>query len=264
MAKRKIYAVSFMKFLVALLTVLLVPAVHAQSLPPAQFGNLVYPAPGNIHLDEGTLDLWLIGDFDTDRDKATATGPDNRSAVFFMLMFPDENWKYSFFFVGWADALALVGYNDPGQRYIWVGPPHWKAGERRHVVMTWSGRKRSLYIDGVSDWVGSKGKRASRDVEVEGEFMGDLTRAFIQIGGGHSYLTVDEIHIRRIALTTAEVLAEKDAAPVADVNTLLLDHCDGGPPTISGSEGERQLTGTYEIVDGKFGKAIKLWKAKPE
>ena len=45
----------------------IVSIAYAQSPPPpAEFGSLTYPARGNVQLDEGTLDLWVISDFDTE------------------------------------------------------------------------------------------------------------------------------------------------------------------------------------------------------
>ena len=167
-------------------------------------------------------------------------------------------------FIPWADAFAMVGYAVPQQRYVWAGPPHWKPGEAHHVVLTWSGRKRSLFCDGQWEWKGGKGPYSSRDVEVEGGFIGDFTNARIEIGRG-GFVTIDEVQIRRTALTREEIVNAKDAPLVADVNTLLLDHCDGGPPEIIGGQtGETAgtLSGTYQIVAGKFGKATRLWKAK--
>jgi hypothetical protein len=236
---------------------------HAQAPPPlAEFGTLDYPARGNIQLDEGTLDLWVISNFDTDfkpqKDLAW-------QATLFNLVFPEEGWHYPLYFIPWANGFALVGYGVPQQRYVWLGPPHWKPGEPHHVVMTWSGRKRSMFIDGICEWKGSKGMNISKDVEVEGELHGELTAAILRIGGGNSSITIDEIQIRRIALTTEEIIKSKDAPLVADANTLLLDHCDGGPPEIIGGQtGETagKLTGKHEIVNGKFGKAIKLWVEK--
>jgi hypothetical protein len=235
-------------------------AVHAQAPPPpAEHGTLTYPARGNIQLDEGTLDLWVISDFDTDH--VPAKGEPGWQATLFSLIFPDEGWHYPLYFITWGNAFAFVGYGVPMQRYVWLGPPHWKPGEKHHVAMTWSGRKRSLFIDGVCEWMARKGKGVSKDVEVEGEITGDLTNARIQFGGGAGFVTVDEIQIRRVALTTEEIIAAKDAPLVADVNTLLLDRCDGGPPEIVSGEGGK-ITGAYEVVDGKFGKALKLWKEK--
>ena len=241
-------------------------ATHAQTLPAmAEFGDLTYPASGNIQLDEGTVDLWVSIPFDTDVKELSASGEDRRRAALFTLVFPDENWHYTLYFIHWADAFAMVGYTEPQQRYVWVGPPHWKPGESHHVVLTWSGSKRSVFIDGNCQWVGKKGPGVSKNVVVEGDLHGDLTKAAIHIGRGHSFFTVDEIQIRAVALTEEEIVQAKDAPLKADANTLLLDHCDGSPPeVIGGQTGETagSLSGAYEYVDGKFGKAIKLWKEK--
>ena len=46
-----------------------------------------------------------------------------------------------------------------------------------------------------------------------------------------------------------------------DGNLCTIDHCDGNAPEIV-SGGAGTVSGAYEIVDGKFGKALKLWKEK--
>jgi hypothetical protein len=235
----------------------------AQGLPAmADKGGLTYPASGNIQLDEGTLDVWVISNFDTDATPAKPAA-DQRAATLFSLTFPDENWKYVIYFIPWANAFALVGYAQPGQGYIWLGPPHWKPGEAHHVVCTWSGRKRGLFIDGNCEWKGAKGAASSGNVEVCGPLHGDLTRALLEFG--NSFITFDEIQIRNVALTPDEVVKAKDAPLMADEHTLLLDHCDGGPAEIIGGPAGpagRVVVGKYQLVDGKFGKAMQMWVEK--
>src|SRR5262245_10972632 len=105
---------------------LMATLTHAQAPPPpSEFGALEYPARGNIQLDEGTVDLWVISNFDTDykpqKDLAW-------QATLFNIVFPEENWHYPLYFIAWANGFALVGYGVPQQRYVWLGPPHWKPG----------------------------------------------------------------------------------------------------------------------------------------
>jgi hypothetical protein len=242
------------------------PFTRAANPPPAsvEFGLISYPASGNIQVDEGTVDLWIVNDFDSDYPPDKSGKDLNWQATLFNVVFPEQNWHYPLYFIAWANGYAWVGYADPPQPYVWMGPPHWKPGEVHHIVMTWSGRKRSIFIDGICEWQGIKGKNVARDVDVGAPIRGDLTTALLQVGSSRSFLTIDEIQIRNIALTPEEIVAAKDAPLTADSRTLLLDRCDGGPPEIilGGGEGGRKLTGVYQIVDGKFGKAIRLWKEK--
>jgi len=244
----------------------LMTQTFAQEVPQdIAFGSLAYAARGNIQLDEGTLDMWVISNFDTREKLPDAKGGDRRAALLCDLVFPEEKWHYPLFFIGWSNAFAFVGYTVPNQPYVWAGPDHWKPGEAHHVVLTWSGRKRSAYIDGGCVWTGGKGQVVSRDVDAGGPIQGDLTQAEIVIGRAYSIITVDEIQIRNVALTPEQIAAAKDAPLAADRYTLLLDHCDGSnAEVISGVTGEagRQLTGSYKLVDGKFGKAIQFWAEK--
>ena len=78
-------------------------------------------------------------------------------------------------------------------------------------------------------------------------------------------MTVDEIRISSVARSKDEIAhAHSNVLPPGrDAFTLLLDHCDGGPAeVISGMSGEKSgtLSGGYKIIDGKYGKAIQLWK----
>ena len=253
--------------LVAILISYAAIAAHAQLAPPSEFGNLVYPAKGNIQLDEGTLDLWVISQFDTDCPAHKTDADQNWRALLFELVLPDDKAKCIIHYISWANCFAMVGYVNPPQPYVMFGPPQWKPGEEHHVVFAWSGPKRSVFIDGVCEWQTPKtqGPINSCDVDVQGNLHGDLTSALIYVGGNYSHLAVDEIQIRNIALTREEIVKAKDAPLVADARTLLLDHCDGSAPEIIGGQtGETAgtLSGTHEIIDGKFGKAIKLWRAK--
>ena len=220
-----------------------------------QFGNLTYPAKGHIHLDEGTVELWIVCGYDVE-DKQTAAG------TYFNLIFPDQPAHYVLIHINWGGALAMVGYTFPQQSYVWSEKLNWKPGQPHHIAWTWSGRKRSLYIDGKigkgqpghGPLQGEGRVDTSANVIVEGWLHGDLTNAQLMIGRGHSVFTIDELRVSSVARPLAEIQQQMNAAPVGDAYTLLLDHCDGTP-----NDGG-QLSGSYEIVDTKFGKGIKLWK----
>lgn len=254
---------SLARMLSLLLCVTAAKTSRAELAPDAVFGGITYPAKGNIQLDEGTLDLWVISNFDTDYEIDKSPADHNWRACLFNLLFPEDNSHYVLQYISWGRGFAMIGYAKPPQPYVWAGPNHWKPGEAHHVVFTWSGTKRSVFIDGICEWKGGKGLNIGRDVDVQLDLHGDLTAALIQIGAGSSHITVDEVQIRRVALTPEEIIRAKNAPLVADVYTLLLDHCDGGPPEIIASKPGKeatQLIGTYEVVDGKFGKAVRLWK----
>lgn len=224
---------------------------HAQT---RQFASLTYPAKGHFQLDEGTVELWIVPGFDAN-DKT------NAAATYFNLVLPEQAGHFVLMHVSWGGALAMVGYVFPQQSYVWSEKLKWKAGEPQHIAWTWSGRKRSVYINGrIGKGAPGHGPLqgegridSSQDVIVEGWIHGDLTNAQIVIGRGHSLLTIDELRISSIARPLEEIAAQMNGAPVADAYTLLLDHCDGGEPT-------GKIEGAHEIVETKFGKGIKLWK----
>lgn len=239
------------------MTILFACAVLAQQ-PDHTFGYLTYPARGNIQLDEGTVELYVISGFDSEEVwKHTSS-----FAVLFNVVFPELNWHYVVNFITWHHGISMVGYGYPQHSYVSFGRPRWKPGEHRAVAWTWSGRKRTLIVDGKHKYEGKHGEPGdSRDNVVEGWLKGDLTTAKLILGAG--VFSIDELRISSIARTPEELIELQKSPPVADAHTLLLDHCDGGPAeVISGFSGEKggTLSGSHEIIEGRYGKAIKLWK----
>jgi hypothetical protein len=228
-----------------------------------KYGNLIYPAAGNIQLDEGTVEIWLISGFDSEpetKDSASWCCP-------FDLIFPSENAHYILNFITWGKALAQVGYGKLQHSYVWTRTLVWKPGEFHHLAWTWSGRKRSVYVDGTAGGKGTKGETPA-EVTVEGPLVGDLTDARIEIGRGHSPITIDGVRISSIARTSEEIAKGWQSAPKRDAMTLLLDHCEESDPEVIAEskertpEGEvvrRRLEGGHEWVKGRFGNAIQLW-----
>lgn len=246
-------------FLCNLLTV----AVAQQA---KSFGSITYPAPGNLDWDEGTVELWIVNDFDTGVPKNA-----NNMHLFDIRLPSNDGAHYYLGYINWGNSLAQIGFSNPRHSYVWSGKINWKAGEPHYVVWTWSGRVRSLYIDGHSVESGKfdpplqgEGRgRSSANVVVEGELRGNQTGAQL-IVGGNSMFTIDEIRISSVARPVEELarIYASNKAPTRDAFTLLLDHCDGGTAeTISGLNGEKAgtISGGHKIVEGKFGKAIQLW-----
>ncbi len=237
-----------MKYLISVL-LLLVAATDSRAEAPKKYADIYYPALDNIQLDEGTVELWVIGDFDSDIENKTSTS----WCTPFDLVFTEEKAHFPITFLTWGHALAQIGYGKPQQSYVWSGKLSWKPGESHAIAWTWSGRKRSLFVDGVCKWIGKGGVPSqSLDQVVEGPIKGNLSRGELHIGSGHSLMAIDEVRISSIARTPEEIAATWKDAPKRDAYTLLIDHCDG---TITvGKAG-----GATSIIDGKFGKAIRLW-----
>ena len=251
--------------LVAGLAALIVSgSAHTADLQPGwKYGSVSYPAPGNFDLDEGTMEMWVAADMDTEDKKF--------GAMLFDLQAPQgESWHYPIMFVG--GSIAQIGYCKPRHSYVWAGKANWKAGEQHYFVFTWSGRARSIYIDGKhiettkaqGPLQGEGRGYSSKDVMVEGFLNGQMTGATLMVGGQYSPITLDEVRISSVAKTEEEVSAIFAAkkAPMREPTTLLLDHCDGGPAeVVSGFSGEKgaKIKGETKVVDGHFGKAIQLW-----
>jgi hypothetical protein len=171
--------------------------------------------------------------------------------------------------------MAMIGYGQPQQSYVWSGKLNWKPGERHYIVWTWSGRKRSIYLDGKHresgpldpplQGEGRAGGNSTKDVPVEGWMRGTLTGARLMVGLQYSPISVDEIRISSVARTDEEIARAyaSDAPPARDAYTYVLDHCDGTPEStfVSGFSGEKgaTLAGTYKVVEGRYGKALQLW-----
>ena len=250
------------------MTLLTVLALSTGAQQPREFATITYPAPGNLDWDEGTVELWIVDQFAT-------SIPKNPNAMnLFDIRLPAlDGAHYYLGYVGWANSLAQIGYSNPRHSYVWSGKINWKAGEPHYVVWTWSGRVRSVYLDGHSVESGKfdpplqgEGRgHSSANVLVEGELRGNQTGSQLIVGGGHSMFIIDEIRISSVARPVEELarIHESNKTLLRDAFTLLLDHCDGGPAeVISGLTGEKggTLSGEYKIVDGKYGKAIQLWK----
>src|SRR5688572_28297434 len=78
--------------------------------PPTsvEFAQLSYPASGNIQLDEGTVDLWIISDFDTDYPPDKSGKDLNWQATLFNVVFPEQKSHYPLYFIAWANGFAWV------------------------------------------------------------------------------------------------------------------------------------------------------------
>lgn len=241
-----------LRFSITPLLLLLAFPVAAQT-PARTYADLVYPAAGNIELDEGTVEVWVIGQFD-------AAGPVTNSSSWctpFNLVFPDAS--YTLTYITWGKAFAQIGYAAVNNSYVWRPVKPWKPGEFHQVAWTWNGRMRSVYVDGEAGGKGAKGE-APRELEVESMLMGNLSVGVLHVGKQASPLVVDEIRISSVARTPEEIRGSWDKAPGRDAHTLLLDHCDGGPAEVVTGAAGGKLIAVTNVVEAKFGKGLQLWK----
>jgi hypothetical protein len=181
---------------------------------PKTFGGISFPAPGNIDLDEGSVELWVVNNYDS-TDKKSAAG------FFDIQAPPGEMWHYVLMHISWGQSIAMIGYGVPQHSYVWSGKLNWKPGERHYLVWTWSGRKRSIYIDGKTrentpaegPLQGEGRGNSTKDVAVEGWLRGNLTGAQLLVGLRYSPITVDEIRISSVARTEEEIAKTSRPTP---------------------------------------------------
>ena len=240
----------------------IVTCCHAQGdAPPRKYGSLVFPAKGNIHLGEGTVEMWFINGFDTEVPQEQWT---EKWRTLFALIFPTKE-KYAIFFPS-PNTMVVAGYVLSGeQSYVW-SPQNlrWKPGELHYLAWTWRGKERDFFVDGeklvgvIPNW-----ETTVPEVrEVQGTVHGNLEGAVLNFGGRGSSIALAGIRISSIALTKEDVLRSMEQGPVKDISTLLLDRCDGAPSeVISGYSGEKggSYKGVALPVETKFGKGTQLW-----
>jgi hypothetical protein len=258
--------------LMTCLLVLSVVAGVARAQPakppePKRFGSMVYPAAGNIDLDEGTVEMWVIANSDTSIHTTN-------NLVFFDIRHAEgTHFYFGALNIGvQPKSISMIGFTVPRHSFVWGGALLWKPGDVHYVAFSWKGKLRSIYIDGKPVERGplepalqsETGIRSSKDVTVEGWLYGNLTTTQLLVGMQHSPFTVDELRVSSVERSLEEIAAVyASRAPLPpDAYTLLLDHCDGGPAAmVSGFSGETgaQFLGSYKVVDGAIGKAIQLW-----
>lgn len=236
------------------LMLLAAPAVAEEVPADLRFGKVQYPALGNLQLDEGTVEVYIQAHFNTDQPNSfsTSIGP------FFIITIARSTENAVLFYVTKARKIAMVGYFAPvNHSYVNSSPKGkpgltWKDGEHHVVAFTWKGDRRQVIIDGVP----------GEETKVEGPLPIDLNQATLQVGGGASLFAVDELRISSVVRSLEELKAAVNVAPQADMFTLLLDHFDEAPAVLGGNPAtaKRVTDGPALVVEGKFGKALRLWQ----
>lgn len=176
-----------------------------ESQPAMMPVGINYPAPGNIRLDRGTLELWVTPAFDSEEPH-----PCNRSL--FSLRFPDTGTEFTLYW-NLEDRGPRVVYYEAG-KYLVVSGVHVvsKAGQPIRYAMTWGERTR-VYADG----------KLVLDIPYKGSINASLDGAHMVLGGGTIYL-LPGFSVRAIKVSDVELPAEAlGAEPKPKEHTLLLD-----------------------------------------
>lgn len=235
-------------------SLLLLSVSTALADPPAElrFGEIRYPAVGNIQLDEGTVEVYLRINFSSDQ----AAGLNSTVGSFFELFCPSTREKAVLTLVTNGSKVCMIGYLLPvNQSWVPNSPKgqagvNWKKDEDHVVAFTWKGNERQVFVDGVPGPL----------TKVEGPLTFDLAKSMIRIGAGYSLFSVDALRISNVCRSAQELESAASSEPKADPYTLLLDQFDQQPQVFAGkTEGGERETERVSVIDGRFGKALQLW-----
>ncbi|MBI5685632.1 MAG: hypothetical protein HZC54_11180 [Verrucomicrobia bacterium] len=210
----------------------------------ARAGGIEYPAPGNLRLEEGTIELWLTPM--TELYPATKPKEYRRAFALFGFRVP-EHFSMS---AAWlskngqhqvAVSMSAVGVQDGLLSVPAPAPRDWQPGQRHHVAFTWSGRDMKLAFDG----------REAGGRKQQLWLSGPLAGRSLIIGDPDARDCRIILHAVRVSCMARPAETMKNAQPAADIHTLLLDVFD--QPAKAGRTNARVISG----LSGEGGGVIK-------
>jgi len=246
--------------------------------PRHVFGHVAYPALGNIHLDEGTLEAWVTICFDP-YEKTTSSWY-ARAAIFDLALSRRHGLGATWAIKenprdkkrGVASQL-WTGFSIGGRKFFHLATyakMEWKEGRTFHYALAWRDRVTTLFIDGKQ--VNQVSQPSSLQAEIS-------SKAILWLGGrwsGASTLAIiDELRVSSVVRRPDELGHASPGPLAAEPHTLLLDHLDivrvrsdGKKETVAdvmaqydGRTGGLVSAGCRS-VDGRRGKAIALFTEK--
>lgn len=217
----------------------------------ARADALLYPLPGNLDFDEGTIEVWFAPQIDLQPLQGKENKAYHQFFVPFSLSLPDSFVLSCLVFA--KDGKSQLGLSCSSylQRnaMLPVGIstiPNWRAGESHRVALTWCGTVMKFYLDGQP--AGSRiqtlplsGQPAGRSL-----IIGSLNKT-------PAPFLVQAVRISSTAHSPAQIIASQ---PGAALDTLLLDALDTAPagkPPVSTAERISGFSGeTGATLQGRF------------
>lgn len=181
--------------------------------PAVISGQIRYPAAGHIRCEEGTFECWYRVAVDSENDIPLSQRkyPQNREIFSVIWSTGGQGTNAGLYWNGTSQGLVAWARHNG----VVTDNPHtnqvWKAGQWRHVALTWDKQWLRLYLDG----------QLIAETPNQGFLpKAPLEQAEIRIGGDGALATIDEVRILSVA--RAPVVPQGPFQP--DEQTLLLDH----------------------------------------
>lgn len=208
-------------------------AILGWGMLAADAGEIRYPAPGNIDLEQGTIEMWLVPRFDPEgevdsryvgRTLFELRDSDN-SFLLLYRMTNGEGTSRNFQPSGRFEGLRYAAYARARHR---IGPDanRWAEGEPLHVAFCWDGDRIWWMIDGEQSSGANQLRPFTAIHLTEDRELVIRARDFV----------VRDLRISSVPRTPADIgYHHPDGAPLDGV-TLLLDRLD----QVTESDGERR------------------------
>ncbi len=211
-----------MKKSLILLLMLLAISSHACG------ASLTYPALGNIDLGEGTIEAWVILEFDP-----VPTGSEKTSIPFSFLKLQSDpdNYLWLLWRIQKSNTGPYATSKKDGNKFTpnWGLVKGWSKGEKHHIAFCWKPDKNWWIIDG----------KKVREVKQSLQHAIAINERLNIVFGGRraGRVIIDDLRISSVARAESEVGFHRPGGLKIDPFTLLLDtfdkpfKCDGTKKT---------------------------------
>ncbi|MCM8768770.1 MAG: LamG domain-containing protein [Candidatus Omnitrophica bacterium] len=227
-------------------------------------GRIIYPAKGNINLDEGTVEAWVRLDFE----------PQQTSQEYKVLLplfqFTDPEAKVNIVIAyscpAGSQACWYLSLDSGGEKLLRLSalPRGWQKGEWHQIALTWKANQAKLYLDGklVSEAKSNqpfKGEVKSGEIFIGDRWTSDKVK---------TEAVIDELRISNVERKVEELGFSGRLKP--DPFTLLLEDFEQlagegqeirtKPVVCSSHSGEKfgRVSGGKSTT-GKFGQGLSLY-----
>jgi len=180
---------------------------------PGKFSNgllvkgakLTYPPKGNINLEEGTIEMWVIPKF----------APQDSIPNQELFRLKVANSIMCFYYNTFENGIVFYLYNPnhpnpPSSRHspkytflLTTGELNWHEGETHHIAVTWSKKEERIYIDGETSAISHYPGNIVVGHYSSDEALSLFKNASLSFGGGN--FVIDEIRILDIARAPTDI-----------------------------------------------------------